>query len=202
MTSLAEQLYYAHRRYLDGECKICHARPGADGERTHGKGCYDLSEDGGGSDYPEADVDWGTLPEYERAAWERVAEVAREQLAMKARFDATLAQERDKRVGLVFATTPPAGEPDLHGDVVEPGALNPPWPKHDVVVGFRCPCGRDHILNGATTTRTEIEDAAAEQIATHLEHPNVRHRIFMRGTPLSGVDAAIAHVRAGTWRQR
>lgn len=71
--SLAEQLFYAHRRYLDGECKICHARPAADGERVHGKGCYDLSEDGGGSDYPEADVDWGTLPEYERAAWEAVA---------------------------------------------------------------------------------------------------------------------------------
>jgi uncharacterized protein (TIGR02996 family) len=35
------------------QCKVCWASPGEDGEVVHGKGCYRLSEDGGGSEYPE-----------------------------------------------------------------------------------------------------------------------------------------------------
>lgn len=34
-------------------CKVCGAVPNADGERVHGKGCYQVSPDGGGSDWPE-----------------------------------------------------------------------------------------------------------------------------------------------------
>jgi hypothetical protein len=33
-------------------CKVCGATPDESGERVHGKGCYQLSEDGGGSDWP------------------------------------------------------------------------------------------------------------------------------------------------------
>jgi hypothetical protein len=33
-------------------CKVCGATPDETGERRHGKGCYVLSEDGGGSDWP------------------------------------------------------------------------------------------------------------------------------------------------------
>lgn len=29
----------------------------SDGSRTHGKGCYEVSEEGGGVDYPEIDAD-------------------------------------------------------------------------------------------------------------------------------------------------
>jgi len=78
--SLASTLYAAYARERGPECKVCQARPNADGERIHGKGCYMLSEDGGGSDWPYVP----TLAEQDedtRAAWERVAEVARDQLA-------------------------------------------------------------------------------------------------------------------------
>jgi SAM-dependent methyltransferase len=34
------------------ECKVCGATVDAEGRREHGRGCYVVSEDGGGSDYP------------------------------------------------------------------------------------------------------------------------------------------------------
>jgi hypothetical protein len=38
---------------LRNECRVCGARPDNEGERVHGKGCYAISENGGGSDWPE-----------------------------------------------------------------------------------------------------------------------------------------------------
>ena len=39
--------------YFDGhwECKVCSNRPDADGFIEHGKGCYTMSEDGGGCEF-------------------------------------------------------------------------------------------------------------------------------------------------------
>ena len=39
-------------RFTEHECKVCGALPGIAGERVHGKGCYEVSEDGGGIDHP------------------------------------------------------------------------------------------------------------------------------------------------------
>jgi len=36
----------------DTQCKVCGSVPNLDGERKHGKGCYEISEEGGGSDWP------------------------------------------------------------------------------------------------------------------------------------------------------
>lgn len=44
----------------DFACKVCQNTPDADGILSHGKGCYMVSEDGGGDEYiPDADLwDW------------------------------------------------------------------------------------------------------------------------------------------------
>ncbi len=36
------------------ECKVCGARPDQEGEIRHGKGCYELSEEGGGSEWVDS----------------------------------------------------------------------------------------------------------------------------------------------------
>lgn len=36
-------------------CKVCGNRPDADGLIQHGKGCYVVSEDGGGESYVDVD---------------------------------------------------------------------------------------------------------------------------------------------------
>lgn len=40
-------------RLFRGECKVCQARPDEYGEVVHGKGCYAVDEDGGGSSFVE-----------------------------------------------------------------------------------------------------------------------------------------------------
>lgn len=39
--------------FFDGhwECKVCSNTPDADGVLAHGKGCYTMDEDGGGTEY-------------------------------------------------------------------------------------------------------------------------------------------------------
>lgn len=34
-------------------CKVCGAEPGDDGEVSHGRGCYRIDADGGGSEWPD-----------------------------------------------------------------------------------------------------------------------------------------------------
>lgn len=71
------------------ECKVCGARPDADGEVTHGKGCYQLDENGGGSEWVEEDsplsrwLAWndGVVPKmveriYHEQRWDEVAILA------------------------------------------------------------------------------------------------------------------------------
>lgn len=41
------------RRWDYGECRVCGATPDDDGEVFHGRGCYTLDENGGGSEFPE-----------------------------------------------------------------------------------------------------------------------------------------------------
>ena len=36
-------------------CKVCGNEPNEDGEVNHGRGCYQLSSDGGGTEYPDLD---------------------------------------------------------------------------------------------------------------------------------------------------
>lgn len=51
MADSARQLTYEDRqRYA---CKVCQNYPDEDGELEHGKGCFVLSEDGGGSEWIE-----------------------------------------------------------------------------------------------------------------------------------------------------
>lgn len=66
------------------------------------------------------------------------------------------------------------------------------------MVGIRCACGQDHILHGATSTRTEIEDAAAERVAAFVA------REATRWEHAPQIDSAIAGVAGliaeGEWR--
>jgi uncharacterized protein (TIGR02996 family) len=48
-------------RWESSECKVCGATPDSEGEIRHGKGCYRLSEDGGGEEYADENPRWTEL---------------------------------------------------------------------------------------------------------------------------------------------
>ncbi len=48
------------------ECEVCGSTANEEGERRHGRGCYILEEDGGGSDFAEENPQWEDLRRRER----------------------------------------------------------------------------------------------------------------------------------------
>lgn len=53
-TSCRNQHTMQTRRHaIENQCRVCGAMPDLSGERIHGRGCYAISADGGGSDWPE-----------------------------------------------------------------------------------------------------------------------------------------------------
>lgn len=52
-----------------GECDVCGATPDDEGSLNHGRGCYVLDADGGGSEAADENPDWPALRRRERELW-------------------------------------------------------------------------------------------------------------------------------------